>query len=124
MSSAYFQAKRNSGIDVIGIEGMDSMAFVDKCIRSRGIKSWELARYEANAQRQKNATFYHNRDKIQRLKNQQAGGKSTEELVQEAKEAKKRRDEAELAMMAQRRREVENPFEGYVDTGVVDAWDD
>ena len=119
--ATYFKEKREDNKEfVVGLHGMDSMVFGGYCVRSRGIKPWEKAKYEAEVQRQKNAEFFKMREQERKFKQQKQDNVCTEEIDVVTKEEK---EQKLLSEHAQRRWEVEHPFAGYVDTGVVDAWD-
>ena len=112
MSTEYFSAKRyGTKEQVIGIIGMDSMGFDTSYANSRGIKSWEKARYENEQQRLRNQAFF------------QKQKKPTVWVEDTAKKLQKEREEKERREIEQRRWDAEHPLDGYVPSG-NDAWDD
>ena len=124
MSAIHFKDLRDQTKETpLGLAGMDSMVFVGGYQRSRGIKPWEVARYEADVKRQKAAEFFKARDQEQRRKLQNMGNFTQQETAAAIAANKEKKEKEEQRLVDQRKWDAEHPFAGYVDTGVVDAWD-
>ena len=69
---AYFNAKRVTRDDTVGVSGTNTMIFNDYGkAGARGIKSWEKARYENYDQRAKQQQYYDNQRMLQQMKRKQ-----------------------------------------------------
>ena len=70
-STAFFADKRFATKDQLVDTKSDVMSFENVGARSRGIRPWEQARFEANQRRQKDAEFFRRSMIIKNNKNQQ-----------------------------------------------------
>jgi len=102
---------------VVGLVGMDSMVYETVGIRSHGIRSWEKARFEANAQRQKQTAYFDSQRQLNRLKNGNVG--PTKKEQQDA--ADKRREDERIAAEKLRYERENVKMGGYEGSG-NDAW--
>jgi hypothetical protein len=115
----FFADKRFGTKDqVVGLVGMDSMAFDNVGCRSNGIRPWEKARFEANMQRQKQTDYFDNQRLVNRMKNTNDGPSKKE--IQDA--ADKRREDERIAAEKLRYERENVKMGGYVGSG-NDAWD-
>lgn len=102
---AYFNEKKAStAYEVMGIEGSNSMNFVDNegKQRGRGIRQWEKARYENYDRKMKQEQFYDNQRKLQKYKNQ-----STVDAYKEAEKLRKEKEQQEAERMVKYMKELE-----------------
>ena len=117
---AYFADKRdNTKEQVVGIEGMDSMAFYNVGCRSNGIRSWEKARLEANLQRQKQAAYFESQRQSNKMKNKMANDGPSKKELQDA--ADKRKEEERIALEKMKYERENQKMGGYEGSG-NDAW--
>jgi len=70
-STSFFAEKRFATKDQLVDTKSDVMSFENVGARSRGIRAWEQARFEANQRRQKDAEFFRRSIKPNYNKNQQ-----------------------------------------------------
>jgi hypothetical protein len=100
---AYFNNKKVGRDDTIAIEGTNSMTFNDYGKQgSRGIKSWEKARYENWDKKAKQQKFYDEQRQLQQIKNRQFY-----EAEKAAREQELRRKEEEEERIMNYMKEVE-----------------
>lgn len=108
----YFAQKRSNTKDqIIGIEGMDSMVFLNVGQRNRGIRASELARSQAWELRQK---IQRNQEaQKQKTPRQQEEARAYALQKQQEKETQKLQRELDMQQFQQRRREIEAPVPCY-----------
>jgi len=117
---AYFAGKRdNTKEQVIGIEGMDAMAFYTVGCRSNGIRPWEKARLEANQQRQKQAAYFESQRQVNKMKQKMANDGPSKKELQDA--ADKRKEDERIALEKMKYERENQKMGGYEGSG-NDAW--
>ena len=117
---AYFAEKRDGTKEqVVGIEGMDCMAFYTVGCRSNGIRPWEKARLEANQQRQKQAAYFESQRQVNKIKQKMANDGPSKKELQDA--ADKRKEEERVALEKMKYERENQKMGGYEGSG-NDAW--
>ena len=106
MSVGNFLAAKRLGTkeQVIGIDGMDSMAVHTVGARSHGIRAWEVARSDVWERKQREQSNRNQQHLVQQRRNE----KNVADAKQK-KEEKKRQEEADQRYFLQTRQELEGP---------------